>query len=279
VVDQGGYVSTTGCNRPPASRAAAEPAVRYPDTPAAVGPMRPRSIHGSLRLSARSRWADTKDFVTPPGNQVRSNFQPSSVGRITGACSRPPSSAAETPVRYPDIPAAVDLLRPRSIHGSLKLRARYRHGRLMHRVTPPANGIRSDFQPPFVARITSGWSRPPSSAAQPPIRYTDSPAAVDLLRPRAIHGSLKLEGRFRKGELMHRITPPATNVSSNFQPPFVARITSGWSRPPSSAAQPPIRYADGSNMRTSPLIAIPKIPSTRSVGAIFSKRSPARSYG
>jgi hypothetical protein len=98
----------------------------------------------------------------------------------------------------------------------------------------------------LTGRLTGRCNRPPAAAADRPFRYTDSPAAVDLLRPRAIHGSLKLEGRFRKGELMHRITPPATNVSSNFQPPFVARITSGWSRPPSSAAQPPIRYTDTS---------------------------------
>jgi hypothetical protein len=74
--------------------------------------------------------------------------------------------------------------------------------------------------------------------------YTDVPAAVDLLRPRSLHGSLKLAGRPRQGELMPRITPPGNGVRSNFQPSSVGPITSGWSRPPSSAAQPPIRYAD-----------------------------------
>ena len=94
--------------------------------------------------------------------------------------------------------------------------------------------------------ITAGCNRPPATraAADPAIRYTDFPAAVGLLRQRSMPASLKFEGWFREGELMHRITPPATGIRSNFQPPFVSRITSGWSRPPSSAAQPPIRYAD-----------------------------------
>jgi hypothetical protein len=166
--------------------------------------------------------------------------------RLTTGCNRPPASraAVEPAVRYTDLPAAVDLLRQRSIHGSLEQEGRLREGELMPRITPPGNGVRSNFQPSFVGLITSGWSRPPSSAAQPPIRYTDFPAAVDLLRQRSIHGSLKLVGRFGGGELMHRITPPGNGVRSNFQPSFVARITSGWSRPPSSAAQPQIRYAD-----------------------------------
>jgi hypothetical protein len=96
--------------------------------------------------------------------------------------------------------------------------------------------------------LTAGCNRPPASraAAEPAIRYTDFPAAVGLMFRRPIQGSHKLSARLRQDDVMHRITPPATGILSDFGPPFVSRITSGWNRPPSSAAQPPIRYADDS---------------------------------
>ena len=67
--------------------------------------------------------------------------------------------------------------------------------------------------------ITAACSRPPASraAAETAVRYTDFPAAVDLLRQRSIHGSLKLEGPFSEGELTHQISrrPPASARTSS----------------------------------------------------------------
>jgi hypothetical protein len=225
------------CSRPPSS--AAETPIRYTDFPAAVGPMRRRPIQGSRKRSGRLRQGDVMHRLTPPVTVILSDFRPPALVRITSGWSRPPSSAAQPPIRYTDFPGAVGLMLRRPIQGSLKLSRRLRQGESMHRIAPPATGFLSDFRPPSVVRITSGWSRPPSSAAQPPIRYTDFPAAVGLILRRPIQGSLKISGRLRQEESMHRITPPGTH--SNFQPSVVVRITTACSRPPSSAADPAIR--------------------------------------
>ena len=81
-------------------------------------------------------------------------------------------------------------------------------------------------------------------AAERPIRYTAFPAAVGPMLRRATQGFLKLASRLPQGDAMRGITPPAIGILSDFRPPSMVRITSGWSRPPTSAAQPPIRYAD-----------------------------------
>ena len=196
-------------------------------------------VRCTWRRPSRSKGSSPKGSSRPMTPWSR---MPNSASRLTTVWSRPPASAAQTAIRYTDLPAAVGLSRrTHGVSSSRALACRSRRHSVSLKATPPVSRVPSNFQPPSVRRITSRCNRPPSSAVERPIRYTDFPAAVGPMLRRSTQGSLKLAGRLPQEDAMNLITPPATGFFSDFRPPALVRITSGWSRPPSSAAQPPIR--------------------------------------